>query len=122
MHFSVGIPDFFYLRQTKKLYLVECLLWGLVLGVPISFFLKVFRLFTRLLDAAGVVRAYSGKGFGYCYVIERGRNSCLFGHVAGILFYFHVKLFRSTIFISVEFQSSMSCILLVIELADENII
>ena len=33
---------------------------------------KVFRLHAKLHDAAGAVRAHSGKGPGYCYVIGRG--------------------------------------------------
>ena len=33
---------------------------------------KVFRLQAILHDAAGEVRAHSGKGPGYCYIIGRG--------------------------------------------------
>ena len=40
---------------------------------------KVFRLHAILHDAAGAVRAHSGKGPGYCYMIGRGPNSCLLG-------------------------------------------
>ena len=47
---------------------------------------KVFRLHAILHDAAGTVRAHSGKALGYCYMIERGPNSCLLGHVTGLLF------------------------------------
>ena len=47
---------------------------------------KVFRLHGILLDAAGAVRSHSGKGPGYCYMIGRGPNSCLLGHVTGLLF------------------------------------
>ena len=47
---------------------------------------KVFRLHAILHDAAGAVRAHSGKGLGYCYIIGRGPNSCLLGHVTGLLF------------------------------------
>ena len=36
---------------------------------------KVFRLHAILHDAAGPVRAHSGKGPGYCYMIGRGPNS-----------------------------------------------
>ena len=46
---------------------------------------KVFRLHTILHDAAGTVRAQSGKRPGYCYMIERGPNSCLLGHVTTTL-------------------------------------
>ena len=36
---------------------------------------KVFRLHAILHNAAGAVRAHSGKGPGYCYMIDRGPNS-----------------------------------------------
>ena len=41
---------------------------------------KVFRLHAKLHEAAGAVRAHSGKGPGYCYMIGRGPNFCLLGH------------------------------------------
>ena len=47
---------------------------------------KVFRLHAILHDAAGAVRSHSGEGPGYCYVIGRGPNSCLLGHVTGLFF------------------------------------
>ena len=47
---------------------------------------KVFRLHTILHDAVGAVRAHSGKGPGYCYMIGRGPTSCLLGRVTGLLF------------------------------------
>ena len=49
---------------------------------------KVFRLLAILHDAAGAVRSHSGRGPGYCYMIGRGPNSCLLGHVTGQLFAF----------------------------------
>ena len=64
---------------------------------------KVFRLNAILHDAAGAVRPHSGKGPGYFYMIGRGPNSCLLGHVTGLPFCFHVKLFLPSIFDSVEF-------------------
>ena len=64
---------------------------------------KVFRLHAILHDAAGAVRAQSGKGPGYCYMIVRGRNACLLGHVTGLLFCFYVKLFLPSIFNCVNF-------------------
>ena len=64
---------------------------------------KVFRLHAKLHDAAGALRAHSGKGPGYCYMIGRGPNSCLLGHVTGILFCLYVKLFLLSIFNSVDF-------------------
>ena len=47
---------------------------------------KIVRLHAILHDVAGAVQAHSGKGPGYCYVIGRGPNSCLLGHVTGLLF------------------------------------
>ena len=64
---------------------------------------KVFRLHAILHDAAGAVRAQSGKGPGYCYMIGRGPNSCLLSHVTGLLFCLYVKLFLPSIFNSVDF-------------------
>ena len=83
---------------------------------------KIFRLHAILDDAAGPVRAHSDKRLGYCYMIGRGTNSCLLGHVTGLLFCLYVKLFLPSIFNSVDFCSSMSLIVLDIELTDENII
>ena len=64
---------------------------------------KVFRLHAILHDAAGAVRAHSGKGPGYCYMIGRGLNSCLLGHVTGQLFCLYVELFLPSIFNFVDF-------------------
>ena len=61
---------------------------------------KVFRLHGILHDAAGAVRAHSGKGPGYCYMIGRGPNSCSLGHVTVLLFCFYVKIFLPSIIIS----------------------
>ena len=64
---------------------------------------KVFRLDAILHDAAGAVRAHSGKGPGYCYIVGRGPYSCLLGHVTGLIFCLYLKLFLSSVFKSVEF-------------------
>ena len=64
---------------------------------------KVFRLHAILHDAAGSVRSQTGKGPGYCYMIGRGPNSCLLGHVTGLLFCLYVKIFLPSIFNSVNF-------------------
>ena len=48
--------------------------------------LKVFTLHAILHDAAGAARTQSGKGPGYFYIIGRGLNPCLLGHVTGLLF------------------------------------
>ena len=79
---------------------------------------KVLRLHAIVHDASGAVWAHSGKGPGYCYVVGRGPNSCLLGHVTGLLFCLYVKLFLPSILNYVDFWSSMSCIVLDIELAD----
>ena len=64
---------------------------------------KVFRLHAIVHDAAGAVRAHTGKGPGYCYMIGRGPISCLLGHVTGLLLCLYVKLFLPSIFRSVNF-------------------
>ena len=64
---------------------------------------KVFRLHAILHDAAGAVCAHSGKGPGYCYMIGRGPNSCLLGHVTGLLFCLYIKLFVPSVFSCVDF-------------------
>ena len=66
---------------------------------------NMFRLHAILLDVAGAVRTQSGKGPGYCNMIGRGRNSCLLGHVPGLLFCIYVKLFLPSIFNSVEIEA-----------------
>ena len=68
-------------------------------------YMKVFRLHAILHDAAGPVRTHSGKGPGYCYMIGRGPNSYLLGHVTGLLFCLYVKLFLPSIFNSVDFEA-----------------
>ena len=72
----------------------------------LEFFIRHFKLFRQhalLHDVAGAVRAHSGKGPGYCYMIGLGSNSCLLGHVTGLLFCFYVKLFLPSIFNSFDF-------------------
>ena len=127
----------------KNLFLIACFCWdsrvslremdqkfkfGGLIGYGNSYldsifrYSKVFRLHAILHDAAGAVRAHSGKGPGYCYMIGRGPNSCLLGHVTALLFCLYVKLFLPSIFNSVNFWSSMSCIVLDVELTEKDII
>ena len=83
---------------------------------------KVFRLHAVLHDAAGAVRAYSGKGSGFWYMIGQGPNSCLLHNVAGLLFCLYVELFLPSIFNSVNIWSTMSLIVLDAELTERNVI
>ena len=83
---------------------------------------KVFRLHAIIHDAAGAVRAHSGKGPGYSHMIGRGPSSCLFVHVTGLHFCLYVKIFLPSNFNSVDFRNSMFLIVLGIELTDKNII
>ena len=82
---------------------------------------KIFRLHAILHDAAGAVRSHSGEGPGYCYMIGRGPTSCLLGHMTGLVFCLYVKLFLPSIFNSVDVGSSVSLIVLDIELNEETI-
>ena len=66
-------------------------------------FSKVFRLHAVLHDAAGAVHLHNGRGPRYCYMIGRGPNSCLLGHVTGLLYCLYLKLFVASIFILVDF-------------------
>ena len=126
----------------KNLFLSPCFCWDsrlfsrevdqkfkpggtIVYGDPYLEFLfchfKVFRLHAILQHAAAAVRAQSGKGPCYCYMIGRGPNSCLLGHVTGLLFCHDVKTFLPSIFNSVEFWNSMSSIVLDKELTEKDI-
>ena len=67
------------------------------------------------------MRARSGKSPRYCYIIERGPISCLLGHLTGLLFCCYVKLVLPSSFFFVDFWSSRSCLVLVIQLADLNV-
>ena len=83
---------------------------------------KVIILHALLHDAAGAVRLQTGKGPGYCYMICRGPNCCLPGHVTGILFCLYVNISLPSIFILTDFFNSMSLIVLDLELTEENIV
>ena len=67
-------------------------------------------------------RAHSSKGPGCCYITGRGPNWSSLGHVTGLLFCLYVKHSLPSFLNSVDFWSSISCIVLVTELADKNII
>ena len=82
---------------------------------------KVFRLHALLHDTAGAVRAHSGRKPGYCYMIGRGPNCCLLADMTDLLFFPYVKIFLPSIFIAIDFWTSMSCNVLHIELVDKNV-
>ena len=126
----------------KNFFLSACLSWASRLSLPemdqkIKFggligygkscldsvfrYSKVFRLHAILHDAAGAVRSHIGKGPGYSYMIGRGPNSCLIGHVTGALYCLCVKIFLTSICSSVHFWSSVSLTVLDIELTERNI-
>ena len=126
-HFSIvpGIKMSFENKSVcKNLFLSACFCWdsrlflremdqnfklGGTIGYGESYLeflfrhFKVFKLHAILHDAAGAIKANSGKGPGYCYVIERGQKTCLFGHVIGLLFCLYVKLCLPSIFNFVDF-------------------
>ena len=83
---------------------------------------KFFRLPAILNDAAGAVRAHSGKGPSYCNMISQGSISSLLGHVTGLLFRLCAKGFLPSIFKTVDFWNSMSLIVPDIKLTEKNII
>ena len=55
-------------------------------------------------------------------MVGRGPKSCLLGHVTRLFFCLYVKHLLPSIFISVDFWSSMSCIVIDIELANKNVL
>lgn len=64
---------------------------------------KLFRMHAVLHDAAGFVRSKSGKGPGYCYVLNRFPfNWCLIGHIPGFIFCLLVKFKHATIYSNME--------------------
>ena len=82
---------------------------------------KEFRLLTRLQDAAGTVRLQTGWGPGYWYMIGRGSNCCLLGHVTGLLFCLYLNFLLPSLLSLIDFWNSMSLILLDIEVTEKNI-
>ena len=123
-HFSIVTGIEIVISVRKNLFLSACFCWdsrlslremdqkfkfGGTIGYENSYLeilichFKMFRLHAILHDAAGAVRTHFGKGLGYCYMIGRGPNSCLLGHVTGLLFCLYVKLFLPSIFNSVDF-------------------
>ena len=103
MHVSVGILNFFLQEMDQKFKSGELIGYGNFYLDSVFPYSKVFRLQAILHDAAGAVRSHSGKEPGYCYMIGRGPNFCLLGHVTGLLFCLYVKLFLPSIFNSVDF-------------------
>ena len=108
----------------KSLFLSACFCWKFRLSLPemnqkfpfgaligygnsyldsVFRYSKLFRLHAKLHDATGAVRAHSGKGPGYCYMIGRSPNTCLLGHVTGLVLCFYIKIFVPSIFNSVNF-------------------
>ena len=103
MHVSVGILDFFLREMDQKFKFGRSIGYGDSYSEFLFRHFKVFRLHAILFDAARAVRAHSGKGPSYCYMIGRGPNSCFLNHVTGLLFSLYEKLFLPFIFSSVDF-------------------
>ena len=111
--------DFPYVRWTKLESLINFWFWGVVLGFFCHF--KLCKRHAILHDAAGLLRSHGGKGPGYCYTIGREPNSCVLGHVTGLLFCRYLKFLLPSIFNSVVISSSISFIVLDIELSGINV-
>ena len=87
------------LREINHLYPVGGLIgYGDSYLESVLRYLKVFCLHAILHDAAGAVYTEKRKGPGYCYMIGRGPNWCLFGHITGLLFCLHLKFFVPLVF------------------------
>ena len=55
-----------------------------------------FRIHAIPHDSAGSVKSTTRKGPGYCYVATSLPSSCILGHVTGLFFCLHVKIFASS--------------------------
>ena len=93
MHVSLGVSGLSLREMDQKVGFGGPIGYGNSCLDSVFPYSKVFRLHAILHDAAGAVRAHSNKGLGYCYMIERGPNSCLLGHVTGLLFCLYAKIF-----------------------------
>ena len=82
----------------QKFPLVGLIEYGIFYLESIFRYSKVFRVHAILHDAAGAVRLQNGKGSCYCYMIGRGPNCCLLGHVTGLVFCLYVKVFLPSSF------------------------
>lgn len=63
---------------------------------------KVLRLHAILHDSAGFVKDVTNMGPGYSYVIPCSIQSCLLGHVTGIIYCLYIKLFHRSLFSSLK--------------------
>ena len=105
MHVFVGILEFFLSGMDKNIKFGGTIVWGDSYLEFLFRHFKVIRLHAILHDAAGAVRAHSGIGPGYFYMIGRGSDSCLLGHVAGLLFCLNEKSFCTPSSILLTFEA-----------------
>ena len=77
-------------------------IYGGIIGMDnsrLDYFLKhfkIFRMHAVLHDAAGYMREVHNTGPGYCYALENFPiNSCVLGHISGLMFCMWQKLFNS---------------------------
>ena len=66
---------------------------------------KILRIHAKLPDAVGAVQANTDKSPRCFYIMERGPNSYLLGHVTNLIFCFYVKVFLPSIFNSVGLEA-----------------
>lgn len=59
---------------------------------------KILRLHAILHDAGGFVYDTYNEGPGYSYMLPCKLNSCLNGHISGIMFCLYMKCFRPNIY------------------------
>ena len=103
----------------SPLYLGEAMLMGT--RILVQFFTPKYSNICICTWCWWRVRTHSGKGPGYCCKIGRGPNSCMLGHVSGHVFRLYVNVLLASIVNSVDFWSSIICIVLDIELGDKNV-
>ncbi len=59
---------------------------------------KIFRLHAALHDAFGYCRSNYNEGPGYSYVVKCNFNSCLIGHVTGLIYATYICVFKKNQF------------------------
>ena len=92
------------LRQRDQKFKLGVLIgYGNSCSDSVFIYSKAIRPHAILHDAAGAVQSRSVGGPDYCYMIGRGPNSCLRGHVTELLFCLYVKIFLPSNFNSVNY-------------------
>ena len=103
MRVTIGTGNFPYGRWIRNFCavegsVIETRTWTLYFALPT--FSEYMQYYTMLLEQFDL---QTGKGPGYCYMIGRGPNCCVLGHVTELLFCLFLKIFLPSIFDLIDF-------------------